>query len=108
MRLLLAGLAAFADNCRAPANGSEFVGIARSVANRPGGGDRLDLAYQDATESLSGGWGSIAGNRPLSRPIGAVMAMLFGFGAVRAPRSKLSVAFTPWSGVARGGSGVSL
>jgi len=65
MRLLPAGLAVLANNYRAPAIGSEFVGIARSVANRTGHGDRLGLAYQDATESPSGGWGSIAWNRAL-------------------------------------------
>jgi len=57
---------AYFNNYHSPAIGSEFVGIAGSFANLTGRGDRLDLSYQDSTESTSGGWGSIAWSVPLN------------------------------------------
>ena len=57
---------AFFNNYHSPAIGSEFVGIAGSVANLTGRGDRLDVSYQDSIEARSGGWGSIAWNVPLN------------------------------------------
>jgi len=59
-------LTAYYNNYHSPAIGSEFVGVAASVANLAGRGDRLDLSYQDSTDSPSGGWGSIAWTVPLN------------------------------------------
>jgi hemolysin activation/secretion protein len=57
---------AFFNNYHSPAIGSQFVGIAASVANLTGRGDQLDVSYQDSTESPSGAWGSVAWNVPLN------------------------------------------
>jgi hemolysin activation/secretion protein len=57
---------AYYNNYHSPAIGSDFVGIAGSLANLTGRGDRLDVSYQNSVESPSGGWGSIAWNVPLN------------------------------------------
>jgi hemolysin activation/secretion protein len=57
---------AYYNNYHSPAIGSEFAGVAVSMANLTGRGDRLDVSYQDSVESPSGGWGSIAWNVPLN------------------------------------------
>jgi hemolysin activation/secretion protein len=57
---------AFFNNYHSPAIGSEYVGIIGSVANLTGRGDRLDVSYQDSTNSPSGGWGGVAWTVPLN------------------------------------------
>jgi hemolysin activation/secretion protein len=57
---------AYYNNYHSPAIGSDFVGVALSMVNLTGRGDRLDLSYQDSVESSSGGWGSVAWTVPLN------------------------------------------
>jgi len=57
---------AYYNNYHSPAIGSEFAGIAGSVTNLTGRGDRLDVSYQDSVESPAGGWGSVAWSVPLN------------------------------------------
>jgi hemolysin activation/secretion protein len=59
-------LTAYFNNYHSPAIGSEAIGIIGSIANLTGRGDRLDLGYQDSTQSSSGGWATLAWSVPLN------------------------------------------